>query len=49
MKLMKILFQDEKDSLLGKKLMKKIDKSKNSPIKNQLKNTNQIRTSLLKI
>ena len=38
--------QDEKDSLLGKKIdEKKIDKSKNSPIKNQLKNTNQIRTS----
>ena len=38
--------QDEKDSLLGKKIDdKKIDKSKNSPIKNQLKNTNQIRTS----
>ena len=38
--------QNEKDSLLGKKIDdEKIDKSKSSPIKNQLKNTNQIRTS----
>ena len=38
--------QNEKDSLLGKKIDdEKIDKSKNSPIKNQLKNTDQIRTS----
>ena len=35
--------QNEKDSLLGKKIDdEKIDKSKSSPIKNQLKNTNQI-------
>ena len=38
--------QNEKDSLLGRKIDdEKIDKSKNSPIKNQLKNTDQIRTS----